>query len=195
MERCWSITTKNRREADGFSALVSVHRFWRVFDQRYWPSLIRSSPSFRAIEGGVTVKLSLYFSNSSRDVRSGRAPALRPRWCKDLPARSCPPWSGTCLGTAGNGEPELFRSTLPFTFGDLVVRHIADFIAGVFADEVIVCRNARGQDQACKQTGHQYKTCEPAQKPLHHNSPSGIGTRRPAEPVREHYKSKPRLSP
>ena len=40
--------------------------------QRYWPSLIRSKPSLRAIEGGVTVKLSLYFSTSSfwRSVRS-----------------------------------------------------------------------------------------------------------------------------
>lgn len=29
--------------------------------QRYCPSLMRSKPSFRAMAGGVTVKLSLYF--------------------------------------------------------------------------------------------------------------------------------------
>ena len=40
--------------------------------QRYWPSLMRSKPSLRAMEAGVTVKLPLYFSTSSfwRGVRS-----------------------------------------------------------------------------------------------------------------------------
>ena len=104
--------------------------------------------------------------------------------------RSCPPWSGTCLGTAGNAELDHF----PFTFGDLVVRHIADFVTGYLLTRSSSAETLAGRDQACKQTGHQYKTCEPAQKPLHLNSPSGIGTRRPAGPVREHYKSKPRLS-
>ena len=64
-------TTAHHHHIPGGAERVKTGRFV-VVAQRYWPSLIRSKPSLRAISGSVTVKLSRYLANNSfwRPVRS-----------------------------------------------------------------------------------------------------------------------------
>ena len=148
----------------------------------------------QSIEGGVTMKLSRYWRTAPAGGLSGQETARRQRCCRDHPERSFPPWLGTCPGIAGSDARRNCSVTLPSLSAIL-----ASTTLRISLPEYLLrgrhrhrrCWEAQGLPSDLPSAVRR----QPAQKPLHLNSRSGVRTGRPAVPAREDYKSLRRSSP